>query len=198
MHDTIQLSKACQEDPFIQPVFQGVFAADQVPFQKLARLSNWAIIINTDPASRPGQHWVAAMKRNGRCYFFDSYGNDPSVYQRNIWRPFNRCERNTKDYQQTFSTVCGDYCLFFLRLFCLKDFRPDFDHLDQYFDEHRDSENDNLVHNIVHQWFPKILDEELHDQFLTQPVAGSRQRGGLATTLSALSYYANQRCCARE
>ena len=72
MHDTDQLRRACQQDEFISPVFKGVFAADQVPFGSLAREASWAVIINTDPISKPGQHWVAAVKpihSRGRCFF---------------------------------------------------------------------------------------------------------------------------------
>lgn len=190
MHDTIQLTQACQRDSYIAPLFQGVFAADKVPFSKLNRLGQWAIIINTDPAHRPGQHWVAAMKKNGKCYFFDSYGQAPSSYQNRLWNPLNRCSRSHKDYQQTYSTVCGDYCLFFLRLFCSPDFRPDFDHLDEYFNEHNDEDNDNLVHSVVHDWFPAILNKERHDQFLTRSIRN--QSGGLGANIL------NQICISRE
>lgn len=194
MHDTLQLREACLKDPYIKNTFVGVFAADQVPYPKLARLKNWSIIINTDPASQPGQHWVASMKRNGTCYFFDSYGNAPSYYQKQLWKPLMRCVRNTKDYQQTYSTVCGDYCLFFLRLFHLNDFKPSFSHVDEYLDENKDEENDNFIHETVHEWFPAILNQELHDQQLATSVSG-RQNGGF---LGRKRVFNNQICVARR
>ena len=80
MHDTLQLENACKRDPFINTTFQGVHAADQIPFQKLHRLPAWSIIMNMDPDYRPGQHWVAAMKKDGVCYFFDSNGDSPIKY----------------------------------------------------------------------------------------------------------------------
>ena len=133
--------------------------------------------MNTDPHYKPGQHWVAAMKKNGICYFFDSYGDSPVKYNPVFWRPLQDCIRSKKDYQQTLSTVCGDYCLFFLRLFNLKDFPTDFDYLDEYLDENDDEANDNFIHKTVHEWFPAILNKELHDQLLTTPVARG-QKGG--------------------
>ena len=177
MHDTLQLTNACKRDPFISTTFQGVHAADQIPFQKLHRLPAWSIIMNTDPHNKPGQHWVAAMKKDGVCYFFDSYGDSPLKYNPQLWKPLQRCIRNKKDYQQTLSTVCGDYCLFFLRLFNLKDFPADFQYLDEYLDENDDEANDNFIYKTVHEWFPAILNKELHDQLLTTPVARG-QKGG--------------------
>ena len=109
--------------------------------------------------------------------FFYSYGDSPVKYNPTLWQPLQRCVRSKKDYQQTLSTVCGDYCLFFLRLFNLKDFPSDFDYLDQFLDEHDDEANDNFIHKTVHEWFPAILNKELHDQLLTTPVARG-QRGG--------------------
>lgn len=198
MHDTIQLRKACEKDPIISQHFKGVFAADQIPMQKLSReMGSWSIIMNTDPLSKPGQHWVAVLKKDNKCYFFDSYGQAPTKYQPDLWKPFSRCERNQKDYQQTLSTVCGDYCIFFLRLFSTPGFKTDFKHLDNYFDEHRDEENDQLVHKVVHDWHPRILNEELHNQFLQSPVRGSGQRGGFKG-VNVHRLFFNQMCVARQ
>ena len=96
MHDTLQLENACKRDPFISTTFQGVHAADQIPFQKLHKLPAWSIIMNTDPHYKPGQHWVAAMKKNGICYFFDSYGDSPVKYNPTLWQPLQRCVRSKK------------------------------------------------------------------------------------------------------
>lgn len=166
MHDTLQLEKAAKADPIISTIFQGVFAADQVPWTTLQRLPQWSIIINTDPIDKPGQHWVAALKRHNKCFFFDSYGKRPTTYQPRLWRMLNQCKANDKDYQQTYSTVCGDYCLLFLRLFTTKDFDTnDFSYLEKIgFDEDDDEGNDKLVHKTVHQWFPRILNVEKHNQ----------------------------------
>lgn len=166
MHDTLQLQEACRKDPTISSIFQGVFAADQIPWRKLNSLHNWSIIMNTDPISKPGQHWVTAMKRDGRCYFFDSYGNSPLTYNARLWQALAKCLTNKKDYQQTRSTVCGDYCLFFLKLFSKADFPADFKMIDKYLDEDDDEENDKFLHALVHSWFPKILNNVSHNEDL--------------------------------
>ena len=191
MHDTLQLQKVCEKDEDISPHFLGVFAADQVPWQEIRKRSNWSMIINTDPISKPGQHWVASMKRSdgsGKCLFFDSYGNSPSTYNRQLWKPLERCDRNEKDYQQTLSTVCGDYCVFFLKLFSKEDQPLELNILDRFFDEHDDKSNDDEVHKIVHRWYPKLLNNTQHDEDFSQT-------GGM---LSRGRHYVNQICVARS
>ena len=108
MHDTIQLRRTCLADEDISRYFRGVFSADELDLNGLVKdtQSTWAIILNTDPISKPGQNWVAVVKRPERehCLFFDSYGHPM------LWSSFRWCRHDVKDYQQDFSTVCCDYC----------------------------------------------------------------------------------------
>ena len=75
------------------------------------------LVVNTDPADKPGQHWVAIyITREGVGEYFDSYGRPPNlpqiqqVFQKNV----NDVIYNTRHLQGTFSTVCGQYVIFFL------------------------------------------------------------------------------------
>ena len=83
MHDTIQLRRACLADEDISRYFRGVFGGDKLDLNGLVKdmQSTWAIILNTDPISKRGQHWVAVVKRPGRehCLFFDSYSHRPWI-----------------------------------------------------------------------------------------------------------------------
>lgn len=80
-------------------------------------------IVNTDPSSRPGQHWVAFfLAPHGKLEFFDSYGRPPTHFG----FPLNSqmlepaCfEYNTLSLQADSTSVCGQYCLVFLFLRCL-------------------------------------------------------------------------------
>ena len=116
MHDTQQLQKVLDKEPAYQEFdFKQVLGADQLPsLKKLQQYKKWIVILNTDPISRPGQHWVLAMKpHNKNCFFFDSYGHSPAYYQPHLWSSLQKhCLYNKEDYQQDFSTVCGDYTLF--------------------------------------------------------------------------------------
>ena len=148
MHDTFQLRRVGRR---LSPHFKGVFAANQVPWSRLTG-GEWSVIMNTDPISRPGQHWVAAGRKGGRCFFFDSYGKRPAFYQPRLWRPLARCRANDKDYQQDDSTVCSDYALFFVKTLHRSPDEGGFDfaRIDRHFDESDDPGNDEHVHAVVH------------------------------------------------
>ena len=57
--------------------FIGVFPADQLPPHQKEPMS---FIVNSDPASQPGQHRMAYYQDADTCEFFDSYGFHPSHY----------------------------------------------------------------------------------------------------------------------
>ena len=76
-------------------------------------------IVNTDPSSKPGQHWVAfyrdLQKPPGHIEFFDSYGHPPSFYSFSL--PDNlKIQSNTHQLQSFSTNVCGQYCILFLLL----------------------------------------------------------------------------------
>ncbi|CAC5384158.1 unnamed protein product [Mytilus coruscus] len=55
----------------------GVFAADQIPFH---RSTPFGFIVNTDPQSLPGKHWIACyVDSNNVLEIFDSYGNSSNI-----------------------------------------------------------------------------------------------------------------------
>ena len=95
-------------------VIVGVYASDVLPSKPRAQRP-CAYIVNLDPHHLPGSHWVC-------CYFpkdtylpeyFDSYGQLPSS---NIVSFLNapRYLRSTATLQNLFSTVCGQYCMYYL------------------------------------------------------------------------------------
>ena len=53
-----ELSRLAQADPTLAPYFVGVFASDHLPTSP-HRQGPQAYVVNTDPHSRPGQHWLA-------------------------------------------------------------------------------------------------------------------------------------------
>lgn len=96
----------------------GVYAADRVPFNLTLPA---ALVVNTDPASKPGQHWIAIyIDKNGSGVYFDSYGEQPtSRHHRHRLRQLcKRVEYNRKRLQSLDSTVCGEYCIMFIYNMC--------------------------------------------------------------------------------
>lgn len=112
--DTREITHILTRDRFTQPYFRGVFACDQLPKQYLPRPS--LLVVNTDPSDKPGQHWVGIyITRDGVGEYFDSYGGRPKVPQINRFLQKNTKYSNysARQLQGTFSTVCGQYVIFF-------------------------------------------------------------------------------------
>ena len=112
-----QLERLMRADSFGKRQFRGVFAADRLP----KRVSTYpsAYIVNTDPASKPGTHWVAFYFPNkDHGEFFDSYGQTPGFYHRGFENFLNknsyRWTYNHTTLQSLNSSVCGQYCLWYL------------------------------------------------------------------------------------
>lgn len=75
-------------------------------------------IVNTDPISKAGQHWVLIYYTpNNTCYYFDSYGSHNRIeidisnfISINCLKLF----RNKYRFQSDSSQLCGIYCLYVL------------------------------------------------------------------------------------
>ena len=113
-----QIHRALKTLPVTSGTFMGVFPSDQLP----AEISlPTTLVVNTDPADQPGQHWVAMyMGADGTTDYFDSYGMSPSVpsikdflHDRSTY-----VNINPKQVQGYLSSVCGHYCIYFLTLRC--------------------------------------------------------------------------------
>jgi len=88
--------------------FDGVFSADNLP--KDPHL----LVCNTDPADKPGRHWIAIYIEDGRGEFFDSFGRRPSAnFERYMNRYCVSWNFNNKQLQSVVSKFCGYYCIYF-------------------------------------------------------------------------------------
>ena len=54
--NTLEIERAVCTDPAAEEIFGGVYASDQLP--ETVRYP-CAMVLNTDPADEPGEHWVA-------------------------------------------------------------------------------------------------------------------------------------------
>lgn len=75
-------------------------------------------IVNTDPISKPGKHWVLIyFNSQNTCYYFDSYGSFNSIENEIINFININCItllRNKQRFQSDSSQLCGIYCLYVL------------------------------------------------------------------------------------
>lgn len=96
--------------------YLGVYPADRLP-QRVSLPC--AIIVNMDKSTNPGSHWVAIyIDKHGVGEFFCSFGNPPinSHHFKFIKRNSLHWTFNKTKLQCFSSTVCGQYCIFYL--FC--------------------------------------------------------------------------------
>jgi len=96
-------------------LYLGVFSADNIPLDHLSNQAKTVyFVLNSDPSSSPGTHWLACVKAPGSLLeFFDSYGNPPSYYHLSF--PANlKILSNRDSLQSIYSSVCGQYCIYFL------------------------------------------------------------------------------------
>jgi hypothetical protein len=92
-------------------LFAGVFAADTIPN---VRVFPACFVVNTDVASKPGEHWVACYaKSRGEVEFFDSYGMPVGAYP-HIRLPNKVTKRNTVSLQAISSNACGHFCIYYI------------------------------------------------------------------------------------
>ena len=113
--NTLELKQLGTSHPSLKKYFKGVFASNGLP--KFVFNYPAAFILNTQPRSKSGEHWVAIFL-NARHHgeYFDSYGFPPM--NQNVIR-FLR--RNTTSWtyskkvlQNPISFMCGGYCIYFL------------------------------------------------------------------------------------
>lgn len=117
--DTSQLQCMIKCDPVLHRRVNGVFAADKLPSE--LPQTPFGFIVNTDIHTKPGQHWCAFFSDvRGRVDFFDTYGRTPNqnshYFQRWLKTNASSIQTNHIQIQSDNSTLCGLYCILFLRV----------------------------------------------------------------------------------
>jgi len=113
--DGLTLDTLMKKENHVAPFFEGVFAADTLPRSLHKRPA--LLIANTDPITKPGQHWVAFyIGKNGEGEFWDSYGMPPIVpnHKKFLNRLCKKWTYNHTSLQSLDSEVCGEYCVLYL------------------------------------------------------------------------------------
>ena len=74
--NTLQIERLLKKDLKSKAIFKKVCALDQLEKPTFPS----AYVINLDPSSEPGEHWVAVyFDKCGRGEYFDSYGLPPTL-----------------------------------------------------------------------------------------------------------------------
>lgn len=116
--NTSQLTCVLNCDSFLKHVERGVLAVDQLQKASIQQYPS-AYIVNTDPSSKRGNHWIAFYfdaNKNGE--FFDSYGNSPRSYSQTflnfLLQNADKYQYNDRKLQSDHSTVCGQFSAYYL------------------------------------------------------------------------------------
>jgi len=115
--NALELIQVMSQDPKTRDKFCGVYASDTLP--KVIENYPCGLIVNTDPQTEKGSHWLALYFPNREmAEFFDSYGNPPDFYQTNFKNFLNSHSRqwtyNHRCLQSLSSSMCGQFCVYFL------------------------------------------------------------------------------------
>ena len=119
--NAFQLAQVLMKDLFTRGSFAGVYACDQLSSIKINKYPK-SFVVDTDPMELPGTHWIATyFNEQMKGEFFDSYGKHPIHYNKHFADFRNvEWEHNKIQLQSAFSTVCGQYCIYFLYHCCRK------------------------------------------------------------------------------
>ena len=117
---TEQLSYPAKQDAFLAPIYEGVFAADQLPGSP-EKIQDRAYIVNTDEIDKPGTHWLAIFTKNHKCEVFDSYGLPLNWYKPSdvvewVFENLETINSNAVTLQEIESQSCGQYALMYLKM----------------------------------------------------------------------------------
>ena len=96
-------------------IYSGTFASDKFKLSK--KVNNQAFVINTADSTSPGDHWIALIKSEAECFFFDSFGLP--IYTQPILQILKQqnilCyQYNSIQIQPKVSNNCGYYCIAFI------------------------------------------------------------------------------------
>ena len=109
---TSKITNILSNDPFSKSCFIGVFPRDKLP-----ELISYpaCFVVNTDPSYKVGEHWLGMyFDRYRKCYFFDSFRNEPDYFKLDQFVNKNSVEVEFNYYQiQDFFSPTKELCSFF-------------------------------------------------------------------------------------
>lgn len=112
-----QILLCMKQDIFTRDAFRGVFPCDLLmKYGRILPNRNNSFICNTANSRSEGEHWIGIyIDSDGYGEYFDSYGFRPSLIFTNFLE--TNCVDwtfNTMWLQTPLSTVCGQYCIYWL------------------------------------------------------------------------------------
>lgn len=172
--DNHTINKLLSRNKITQNRFGGVYAADTLKERERDKVKNRYYVVNLDKSNQPGSHWIAIyVAENGEDNeYFDSYGWRPhaNALKFETFMNFSYIYQN-RQLQHPVSTVCGQYCMFYIWCKCkgktlqqIVDLFPQGNHF---------VTNDTMVNAAIEQLFK--TDQEVFDkQFMSSSIMKSK------------------------
>ena len=117
--NSFQLKHALTQNSVTKTFFDGIYPSDYLhALEKDTQL----IIVNTDPSTEPGEHWLLFYIDGKNVEMFDSLGRNPDFYSKDIVQfieRFDHVKYVTQRVQPLDSSLCGHYCLYYAYFRCL-------------------------------------------------------------------------------
>lgn len=113
---TEELEEYMRNDAYISSFQWGVVAQDEIPHE----IHEPAVfIVNTDPSTKPGTHWLTLFFNFNCAEQFDSSGQKPILNIQHELVTHSQCYMyNNVRVQSYFSDTCGQFSLFFAYFRC--------------------------------------------------------------------------------
>jgi hypothetical protein len=172
-----QIRRVLTLDPETNKNFVGVYALDQLPKRHLVSSKPLAFVVNTDPASKPGEHWVAVYyggNETKTVEYFDSYGMPPQqmpLFEFVVNNGQNYV-LNNRQLQGYDSTVCGHYCIAYLYKRCRGQSMESICNEFGANSKNQPGEYDDLVAEAVTNKFNVLALTDDNDSFVNSEKAG--------------------------
>ena len=118
--NTSDIDGILRADPHATAIYKGTHSMDGMIEELTSSEADAFYVFNTQPREKSGEHWMALGIRDGRAYYFDSFGRHPGAYPHLALRLrhlFAEIFWNRQPFQSITTTVCGDYCLLYGLLF---------------------------------------------------------------------------------
>ena len=115
--NSLEILNIFKSDAFTKTVFTDVLPSDRLPGRIQTRPRGF--IVNTDPADKPGTHWlVIFITTDGKGEFWDPFAQRPGFYSPNFTQFFEQTLQHIHVEQKSFAsriirhlwTICSILC----------------------------------------------------------------------------------------
>jgi hypothetical protein len=111
----MQMEQILKVSPRASAIFKGCYPLNEIP--PISSITNFpsSIVVNFDPSTRPGTHWVAVyMINRTTAYYFDSLALEIPSEIKAFLNSFPIVLKNELSYQNPKNTTCALYSIFFI------------------------------------------------------------------------------------